>query len=99
MEVCPVRGGVVSSVLLIEGITIIVEITIQGDKLYLSPMMDIFNGEIIAYETREQPRFPLVGNMLTKASDKLSGHTERYLLPNTEHSSQPLERNLISLHL
>lgn len=42
-----------------------------GDKLYLSPVMDLFNGEIIAFETARRPTFGLVKTMLDRALGKL----------------------------
>jgi transposase InsO family protein len=53
-------------------VTDVTEFNVRGDKLYLSPVMDLYNGEIIAYEMQERPHFPLVGNMLRKALAKLT---------------------------
>lgn len=44
----------------------------RGEKLYLSPVMDLFSGEIIAFETARRPGFKLVENMLSKALEKLA---------------------------
>ena len=52
-------------------VTDVTEFNVRGDKLYLSPVMDLYNGEIVAYETRRRPEFPLVSNMLKKALSKL----------------------------
>jgi putative transposase len=40
-----------------------------GNRLYLSPVLDLFNGVIIAYNVEERPVFSLVTKMLavTKA--------------------------------
>jgi len=54
-------------------VTDVTEFNVRGDKLYLSPVMDLYNGEIVAYEMHEQPIFPLVGNMLKKALARLTG--------------------------
>jgi transposase InsO family protein len=53
-------------------VTDVTEFNVRGNKLYLSPVMDLYNGEIVAYETRRRPEFPLVSNMLKKALGKLS---------------------------
>lgn len=53
-------------------VTDVTEFNVRGDKLYLSPVMDLYNGEIVAYETRRRPEFPLVSNMLKKALGKLN---------------------------
>lgn len=53
-------------------VTDVTEFNVKGEKLYLSPVLDLYNGEIVAYEMRKKPFFPLVGNMLKKALAKLS---------------------------
>lgn len=55
-------------------VTDVTEFNVRGDKLYLSPVMDLYNAEIVAYEMSSRPRWPLVGNMLKKALAKLTGH-------------------------
>ena len=52
-------------------VTDVTEFNVAGEKLYLSPVMDLFNGEIIAFETARRPVFKLVEGMLTKALEKL----------------------------
>lgn len=52
-------------------VTDVTEFNVAGEKLYLSPVMDLFNGEIIAFETARSPVFRLVENMLAKALTKL----------------------------
>ncbi|MBP2239381.1 transposase InsO family protein [Sinorhizobium kostiense] len=47
-------------------VTDVTEFNVAGEKLYLSPVMDLFNGEIIAYETARRPVFKLVESMLSK---------------------------------
>jgi putative transposase len=64
-------------------VTDVTEFSLAGDKLYLSPVMDLYNGEIVAFETARRPRFKLVDNMLTKAFARLD-EDERPIL----HSDQ-----------
>jgi putative transposase len=64
-------------------VTDVTEFNVGGDKLYLSPVMDLYNGEIVAYQMHQRPLFSLVGNMLTKALAKISDQ-EKPLL----HSDQ-----------
>ncbi|WP_454696412.1 IS3 family transposase [Achromobacter aegrifaciens] len=52
-------------------VTDVTEFNVHGEKLYLSPVMDLYNGEIVAYETSRRPLFQLVGNMLKKALARL----------------------------
>ena len=48
-------------------VTDVTQFSVAGEKLYLSPVMDLHNGEIIAYQTARQPVFKLVRDMLEKA--------------------------------
>jgi putative transposase len=52
-------------------VTDVTEFHLFGEKLYLSPVLDLFNGEIIAYNIEKRPVFPLVTNMLEKAFKRL----------------------------
>lgn len=52
-------------------VTDVTEFNVCGAKLYLSPVMDLYNGEIVAFETAKRPAFELVGIMLKKALAKL----------------------------
>lgn len=47
-------------------VTDITEFRIKDEKLYLSPILDLFNGEIISYSVREHPDFTLIKEMLSK---------------------------------
>lgn len=48
-------------------VTDITEFHLFGEKLYLSPVLDLFNGEIIAYNIQSRPTYKLVSIMLDKA--------------------------------
>jgi putative transposase len=52
-------------------VTDVTEFNVAGSKLYLSPVLDLYNGEIVAFETAERPKFELVSSMLKKAIAKL----------------------------
>lgn len=52
-------------------VTDVTEFKVAGEKLYLSPVMDLFNGEIVAFETARRPVFSMVGDMLKAAMNKL----------------------------
>lgn len=64
-------------------VTDVTEFKVDGKKLYLSPVMDLFNGEILAYTTSKRPLFNMVGTMLSKAFARL-GAQDRPVL----HSDQ-----------
>jgi len=50
--------------------TDVTEFNVLGNKLYLSPIIDLFNQEIISYELTERPVFNQVVMMLKKAFKK-----------------------------
>lgn len=64
-------------------VTDVTEVKVCGDKLYLSPVMDLYNGEIVSWRTSRQPVFKLVWEMLQEALGKLKGQTRPVL-----HSDQ-----------
>jgi putative transposase len=51
--------------------TDVTEFKCAGIKLYLSPVLDMYNGEIIAYQMNTRPKFELVSKMIKKAFAKL----------------------------
>ncbi|SUU03435.1 IS1236 transposase protein 2 [Acinetobacter haemolyticus] len=51
--------------------TDVTEFNVRGEKLYLSPVIDLFNEEIIAFQTQRRPHYALVKNMLDTALGKL----------------------------
>lgn len=53
-------------------VTDITEFKLLGEKLYLSPMLDLFNGEIVAYTIDSRPRYSLVSKMLEQACNRLT---------------------------
>ncbi|RXI96623.1 IS3 family transposase [Anaerobacillus alkaliphilus] len=52
-------------------VTDITEFKLFGEKLYLSPVLDLFNGEIITYTIGSRPTYSLVSKMLEKALERL----------------------------
>lgn len=56
--------------------TDVTQINVGNTKLYLSPILDMFNGEIISYNISESPNLEQIYDMLDKAFakyDKLDG--------------------------
>ncbi|MNK87576.1 Integrase core domain protein [compost metagenome] len=80
-------------------VTDVTEFNVGGEKLYLSPVMDLYNGEIIAYQTSKRPTFDLVGAMLKKALAKCQDNDKPML-----HSDQgwqyqmPAYRRMLKEH-
>jgi putative transposase len=52
-------------------VTDVTEFHLHGEKLYLSPVLDLYNGEIIAYNLEKRPVYQLVSKMLDKALERL----------------------------
>lgn len=52
-------------------VTDITEFKLFGEKLYVSPVLDLFNGEIITYTIGSRPTYSLVSEMLDKAFERL----------------------------
>lgn len=52
-------------------VTDVTQFSLFGEKLYLSPILDLYNGEIISYQIERRPVFSLVTKMLKKAFEKL----------------------------
>ncbi len=76
-------------------VTDITEFKLFGEKLYLSPILDLFNGEIITYTIGSRPTYSLVSTMLDQAfervtdQDKLLIHSDQgwhYQMKQYRHS-------------
>jgi len=63
--------------------TDVTEFNVAGNKLYLSPIIDLYNQEIISYELTQRPVFNQVVMMLKKAFKKIPDNTNLIL-----HSDQ-----------
>ena len=63
--------------------TDITEFKVNDKKLYLSPVIELFNQEIISYNLSESPNFKQVADMLSEALKKVDGSKELIL-----HSDQ-----------
>ncbi|KKB61024.1 hypothetical protein WM40_25660, partial [Robbsia andropogonis] len=72
-------------------VTDVTEFRVGGKKLYLSPVLDLYNGEIVAYESSIRPDFSMVMGMLKKAV-KARGKTAKPLLHSDQgwHYRMPL---------
>lgn len=64
-------------------VTDITEFALCGQKIYLSPIIDLYNGEIISYNISDRPVFAQVKDMLDKAFAKIPDDTNLIL-----HSDQ-----------
>ena len=49
--------------------TDVTEFNLRGEKIYLSPILDGYNGEIVSYSISKSPNLEQINNMLNKAFD------------------------------
>ncbi|MDR6616521.1 hypothetical protein SB6424_02933 [Klebsiella pasteurii] len=52
-------------------VTDVTEFAVSGRKLYLSPIINLFNNEVISYSISERPTMPMIDDMLMKAFARL----------------------------
>lgn len=64
-------------------VTDVTEFALFGIKLYLSPIIDLFNGEVVSYNLSRHPNLNQVTDMLEKAFSKIPNDTQLIL-----HSDQ-----------
>ena len=64
-------------------VTDVTEFSIFGKKLYLSPILDLYNSEIISYNISDRPVFAQTVDMLNKAFSKIPNNSNLIL-----HSDQ-----------
>ena len=64
-------------------VTDVTEFALFGIKLYLSPIIDLFNGEVVSYSLSSHPNLDQVTDMLNKAFVKIPDNTNLIL-----HSDQ-----------
>ena len=78
-------------------VTDVTEFNIAGKRLYLSTVMDLFNGEIVAYETSTSPNLNMITSMLRKAFHRL-GPDEKPMLHSDQgwHYQHPTYRSLLA---
>lgn len=55
-------------------VTDVTEFKVNAQKVYLSPVIDLFNQEVVSYEVRKSVTLPLVTDMLERATSKLKHH-------------------------
>jgi len=64
-------------------VTDVTEFSLFGQKLYLSPILDLHNGYLVSYAIFDRPILSMVTTMLTKAFETIPDGTELIL-----HSDQ-----------
>lgn len=64
-------------------VTDVTEFKVNEEKIYLSPIVDLYNGEIVSYNLSKHPNFNQILDMLKKAFKKIPNNTNLIL-----HSDQ-----------
>lgn len=64
-------------------VTDVTEFAVNGRKLYLSSIIDLFNNEVISYSISERPTMPMIDDMLIKAFARMEENSKPVL-----HSDQ-----------
>ncbi len=76
--------------------TDVTEFNLRGEKCYLSPILDGFNGEIISYNTSKSPNLAQIDDMLNKAFKKV-GNLEGLIFHSDQgwqYQHQPYQQRL-----
>lgn len=77
-------------------VTDITEFSVFGQKVYLSPILDLYNGEIVSYSVSYHPRFSQIVEMLDKAFAKIPDNTNLILHSDQgwQYQMKPYQRSL-----
>lgn len=62
------------------GLQTSLEFKVNEQKLYLSPIIDLFNGEVVSYNLRRHPDFNQITDMLENAFQKLPDNVDNLIL-------------------
>ena len=72
-------------------VTDVTEFKVKEEKLYLSPIVDLYNGEVISYNIARHANFNQVVDMLNKAFSKIPDNTNLIL-----HSDQGWQYQMLA---
>ena len=77
-------------------VTDVTEFALFGQKLYLSPILDLYNGEIVSFSLSERSGFRLTTDMLEKAFSKIPHGTNLVLHSDQgwQYQMKPYQRTL-----
>ncbi|AQQ55088.1 transposase [Planococcus lenghuensis] len=81
--------------------TDITEFKVCSQKLYLSPVLDLFNGEIITYTLGARPTYKLVSTMLDQALERLTPGDDLLLHSDQgwHYRIEPYRETLVANHI
>lgn len=77
-------------------VTDVTEFSLFGKKLYLSTILDLYNGEIISYSFAHHPHFSLITDMLKNAFEQIADNTKLILHSDQgwQYQMKPYQRML-----
>ena len=77
-------------------VTDITEFSLFGQKLYLSPILDLHSRDIVSYSISDRPIFSLVVDMLEQAFQKIPDNTNLILYSDQgwQYQMKPYQRML-----
>lgn len=82
-------------------VTDVTEFKVSGKKIYLSPILDLYNSEIVSFSISDKNNFVLILDMLNVAFKKVSNtsglilHSDQGVLYKAKHYHDILEENEI----
>lgn len=78
----------------------VTEFSLFGEKIYLSPILDLYNGEIISYTISKRPNFDQVMTMLEKALAKRTDKRRKLTLHTDQgfHYQNPKFQQKLAQH-
>ena len=68
--------------------TDVTEFNLRGEKIYLSPIIDGFNQEVVSYNISKSPNLEQINDMLKKAFDKTDGKDLENLIFHSDQGWQ-----------
>ena len=84
-------------------LTDITEFKVGDNKLYLSPILDCYNNEIISYTLSRRPTYDLVSRMLDRALDKTKASRDKKLMLHSDqgwhYQMKPFANTLKDNHI
>lgn len=84
--------GIKGEQTVLKWVTDVTEFKLFGTKVYLSPIIDLFNGEVVSYNISDRPVFSQVMDMIDDAFDKILNNTNLIL-----HSDQCWQYQMINI--
>lgn len=79
--------------------TDVTQVRIKEDKCYISPILDMFNGEIVAYQISDRPNLKMVTDMLKQAL-RGNRHTDGLIIHSDQgwHYQHYVYRKILADH-